>query len=535
MEQDVTVATLPNDPTMAQPPIRGSHTVEALGGDKVRIRDLELFLAFDPSIDPDDDEEIKAFGPEQIDEVLAKTRAYMDRGTNPKLVVQHESEDHETDPTAVGDVVAVRKKQIHGTTGISGDVEMSRGDFEALIASNRYPRRSAEIWPDGFMSEVALLGRHTPRRPLPDTKFAQRGEKVVCLRTFAADFDEDKHPRDQDGQFTSIKEGVGDRTPAKGEQIYDDRRFDIKAGNRVKNPMTGKVGTVKAVLQHRGATLLEMDWDEPDKKLAGDPEVFYYADDLKLVGRRPGRKRKFGCGPGAGNVFIPAEGTGKRRKKGRQTMANEDDNGNGNGDGDRDKLIDRLRNQISEKEGDLEELRARMRKMQKDDEDEDEPDKEENEKDDEEEEDDEDKGEKFKGARIEALEEENRKLRVGAKRQEMDRLLDKMEREGYMIKADRKALLEELVVADDPKAKVKLWRGLIRQSSINVRLPVHEFGTGDGEEADAAKPTMERLRALTADTQKLVCDRARDRQIDEKRGGIQEYEKILGEEIEKVA
>jgi hypothetical protein len=69
-------------------------------------------------------------------------------------------------------------------------VEMSRNDFDSYIASNRYPRRSAEIWNDDHMSEVALLGRDTPRRPLPDTRFSKQGDKTVfaieCSSCFEA-------------------------------------------------------------------------------------------------------------------------------------------------------------------------------------------------------------------------------------------------------------------------------------------------------------------------------------------------------------
>ena len=64
---------------------------------------------------------------------------------------------------------------------------MAKKDFDRYLASNRYPRRSAEIWEDGHLSEVALLGRETPARPLRDTKFTRTGEKKVFNRptTFA--------------------------------------------------------------------------------------------------------------------------------------------------------------------------------------------------------------------------------------------------------------------------------------------------------------------------------------------------------------
>ena len=59
---------------------------------------------------------------------------------------------------------------------------MNQKDFKKYLASNRYPRRSAEIWEDGHLSEVALLGRETPARPLRDTKFTRQGTKKVFHR-----------------------------------------------------------------------------------------------------------------------------------------------------------------------------------------------------------------------------------------------------------------------------------------------------------------------------------------------------------------
>jgi hypothetical protein len=59
---------------------------------------------------------------------------------------------------------------------------MPKEAFDSLLATNAFPRRSAEIWKDNHLSEVALLGRDTPRRPLPDTRFTKHGSKVVFER-----------------------------------------------------------------------------------------------------------------------------------------------------------------------------------------------------------------------------------------------------------------------------------------------------------------------------------------------------------------
>jgi hypothetical protein len=60
--------------------------------------------------------------------------------------------------------------------------------FDRLLATNAFPRRSAEIWADqNHLSEVALLGRETPRRPLPDTHFGRTGEPVRFARSLRFD------------------------------------------------------------------------------------------------------------------------------------------------------------------------------------------------------------------------------------------------------------------------------------------------------------------------------------------------------------
>jgi hypothetical protein len=95
------------------------------------------------------------------------------RGSRPKLVIEHEKDGKPTRPEAVGDVVSVQYQERNGVGYVVGDVEMPKEAFDLLLASNAYPRRSAEIWKDNHLSEVALLGRDTPRRPLPDTRFTK--------------------------------------------------------------------------------------------------------------------------------------------------------------------------------------------------------------------------------------------------------------------------------------------------------------------------------------------------------------------------
>jgi hypothetical protein len=159
-----------------------SHTVEQTPEGKVRIRGLELFMAYDPSIDSDEDEAMQGYDNDRVRNIVSRTGKFIQRGSRPKLVIEHEKDGKPTRPEAVGDVVSVQYQERNGVGYVVGDVEMPKEAFDSLLASNAYPRRSAEIWKDNHLSEVALLGRDTPRRPLPDTRFTKRGEKAVFER-----------------------------------------------------------------------------------------------------------------------------------------------------------------------------------------------------------------------------------------------------------------------------------------------------------------------------------------------------------------
>lgn len=159
-----------------------SHTVENTPEGKVRIRDLELFMGFDPAIDSDEDEAMAQYDNRRVKDIVQRTGKFIQRGSRPKLVIEHEKDGKPTRPEAVGDITGVRYEERNGVGYVVGDVEMPKEAFDSLLASNAYPRRSAEIWKDNHLSEVALLGRDTPRRPLPDTRFTKRGEKAVFER-----------------------------------------------------------------------------------------------------------------------------------------------------------------------------------------------------------------------------------------------------------------------------------------------------------------------------------------------------------------
>jgi len=163
-----------------------SHRVSE-NGSKIIIHDLELFVGNIEGFD-DDKSEIKDLDTEAIDKIIAKTKRFMSAGSNPKLVLMHQDDNGNSPPESIGDILNIHAKPIkivcgkdeeYEGAGIVGDVEMTQKDFQKYLASNRYPRRSAEIWEDGHLSEVALLGRETPARPLRDTKFTRQGTKKV--------------------------------------------------------------------------------------------------------------------------------------------------------------------------------------------------------------------------------------------------------------------------------------------------------------------------------------------------------------------
>jgi hypothetical protein len=160
-----------------------SHTV-AEDGDKVMIERVELFMAFDPAIDDGEaDPELKRFNNKRLKDIVASTRKHMARGSFPRLVIMHEKDGKEP-KSAVGRFPTISYEERDGIGYIVGDMEVNRDIFDRFIATNAFPRRSAEIWSgSNHLSEVALLGRETPRRPLPDTHFTRKGEKITCSKS----------------------------------------------------------------------------------------------------------------------------------------------------------------------------------------------------------------------------------------------------------------------------------------------------------------------------------------------------------------
>ena len=153
-------------------------------GDKVVIKGVELFMAFDPAIDDAKaDPELKRFDNERLRKIVGATGKHMSRGSFPRIVVMHEKDGKEP-KSSVGRIPTIRYEERDGVGYIVGDMEVGRDIFDRLIATNAFPRRSAEIWSESdHLSEVALLGRETPRRPLPDTHFARAGQKITFSKS----------------------------------------------------------------------------------------------------------------------------------------------------------------------------------------------------------------------------------------------------------------------------------------------------------------------------------------------------------------
>jgi len=150
----------------------GSHRTTTMPDGKIVVHDVELFLGYDPDFDSPDDPVAK-YTPQKIRDIVARTTQYMERGQLPKLIGKHNDENDPEPRPAIGDIISIRVAP-NDARLIIGDIEMQADDFETYLASNKYPRRSAEIWgSDGYLSEVALLGSQTPARPIADTKFAK--------------------------------------------------------------------------------------------------------------------------------------------------------------------------------------------------------------------------------------------------------------------------------------------------------------------------------------------------------------------------
>ena len=256
-----------------------SHRISE-NGNKITIHDLELFVGHIDGFD-DDDSEIKDLDEKKIFEIVEKTNKHMAAGSNPKLVLLHQDDNGNAPTESIGDIVNIHSKPIkinckegesYEGAGIVGDVEMSKSDFRKYLASNRYPRRSAEIWEDGHLSEVALLGRETPARPLRDTKFTRQGLKKVYHRPATFEM------VSPGGSNTYVPSGSDETEEYVMPDILEHEEKELLRKYRAENDMLNEeVTKLKAQLEELQPDEEKMEYDSDE--LEEDLEETYQCPD----------------------------------------------------------------------------------------------------------------------------------------------------------------------------------------------------------------------------------------------------------------
>lgn len=396
-----------------------SHTVEKAGNGKVRIRDLELFMGFDPSIDDRADEAMAEYDNRRVKQIVQRTGKFIQRGSRPKLVIEHEKEGRPTAPEAVGDITSVRYEERNGVGYIVGDVEMPKDRFDDLLASNAYPRRSAEIWKDNHLSEVALLGRDTPRRPLPDTKFTKAGSKVVFERPMGVV----SVSIDSKENFAEMGVGGGLNT------------FIPTAGTKRKNMARKHKHRMDAEAEAEAKKALEAaaEDDFPEMEDEDEAEMAYAADDAAIEEEE------------GEDEFCDVDSE-KVKYEDEDEMPE-----------DEDKFEDDVHVDIGSHEGDEDEDEMEAEaayggkhKMSKGR-----------------------TSEKALFARVQELERQLRLERFG-------REVDSMIRDGYRCSKFRNSMVEELADAANPSAKISFWKATMAKSPINVPTVAQHTVTDEG-------------------------------------------------------
>lgn len=159
----------------------------------VTVHDVTLFVGYDPELH-EGNEKMEPFNAAAVQRMAKGTQSLISRGQHPQIAVSHPgvSMDGTADARpSVGRISAVRYELLNGIPTIKGDYQMSEADFDALIASNRYPRRSVEIFPKPLrIGTVALLGGDTPSSPVEDTMFSDRKRSIVVETSETTHFSE---------------------------------------------------------------------------------------------------------------------------------------------------------------------------------------------------------------------------------------------------------------------------------------------------------------------------------------------------------
>lgn len=171
--------------------IPGSHYATRVAGGKVLVRDVEVFAEME-------DGALGKVTPAKLRKIVESTNEVIAGHAFPNLVLTHED-----DAEVVGRIpnpLRMRLCPVREAMTIYADFLMSEADFDRLIRSGKYVRRSAEISPKNLsMNQVALLGRDKPAIPMPDLLFDDRRGSVPAseLRELRFADHDGERPMDQ--------------------------------------------------------------------------------------------------------------------------------------------------------------------------------------------------------------------------------------------------------------------------------------------------------------------------------------------------
>jgi hypothetical protein len=156
------------------PRLDGSHRVEDVGNGRVIVRDVEVFGEME-------DGPLGRVDESTLRKIRDATNGRMRLGGHPMVILTHD----DGDVPVVGRIPSDVRLGVSASSGrktIYADIEMPAENFEAYIATNRYPRRSAEINKKSLtMLQLSLLGRNAPAVELPDTHFSSPNSDTVAI------------------------------------------------------------------------------------------------------------------------------------------------------------------------------------------------------------------------------------------------------------------------------------------------------------------------------------------------------------------
>lgn len=455
---------------MTQP----SHRITE-NGDKIVIHDLEVFAAYDPAIDGDHDEELKSFDNDRVQSIVQSTQRYMQKGSFPRLVVMHERDGNEP-KASVGRFTKINYQERNGVGYIVGDCEVERSAFDRLLATNAFPRRSAEIWQDhNHLSEVALLGRETPRRPLPDTHFTRKGKRVTFSRPLRFD-------------MGTVGGGISTFVPStKGNNMDNDLREEMAMLRAAMEELRGEFKkrfaededeTIDMGAYERDAEAevfgmsdreLYNNWLRAANEQAKRGDWSNLQDSLSTIGKR---LQQFPDADVKSRYLQLVELLKQNRNMSRddkEEMAADDMLQQQFAEEGKDIHIDIDSHQGAPDEIEIEE--------------------------------DEDEDVMFPASRrghadVFAMRRENarmarelKELRDELKQEKFSRELDTMESEGYRIPAERRsALIGELIASRDPAQLIDTWRELFARDPMGVRIDMSraQLPTSDIDHRDVS-------------------------------------------------